>query len=110
MKAFSAITLTDGAGPDLKQRAIAKDFLAGEICPSAVITDSTAIRVVITALSFVNPTTKAFSPSRIGDALTFAKLAATDLEAFWTALEPLRRQMPESRTVMEMAPLLNRAA
>jgi hypothetical protein len=60
---------TAGGGPNSAQRKLLNDRLDGRQVPVAVMSDSTAIRGVCTALSWFNRAVKAFQPTEFAAAL-----------------------------------------
>lgn len=71
---FRAISLTDGGAPNSAQRKSMNDYLAGRVPLSAVVTQSTVVRGVVTAMSWFNPNIKSFSPEELDAALVHLKV------------------------------------
>lgn len=65
---------TEGGGPTSTQRKILNDLLAGRHVPVAVMSGSTAVRGVVTALSWFNRKIKAFPPEGLADALSYLEI------------------------------------
>lgn len=63
------MVVTPGPGPNAKQRERVNEFLKTHPMKVAVVTDSTLVRGITTALSWFNSETKAFTNARMGDAL-----------------------------------------
>src|SRR5262245_41085403 len=66
------LAVTRGGGPDAKQRKMAQEVLANR--PKmrvSIVTDSTLVRGIVTALSWFNPDAKAFSQKDLRDALKY---------------------------------------
>jgi hypothetical protein len=65
------LVFSDGGGPDAVQRDQLKQFYKkyGAGVRSSIISDSTLVRGVVTALSWLNPVMKAFSPKDLRAAL-----------------------------------------
>src|SRR5678809_606473 len=61
----SGIAITDGGGPNAVQRGKVNDLLGGRQVRSAVVSDSRLIRGIVTALTWFNRETAAFSPAAI---------------------------------------------
>jgi len=58
----AGVALTDGGTPNALQRHRVNEALSGRRVRSAVVSNSVALRSVITALRWFNPETAAFSP------------------------------------------------
>ena len=68
------LVATKGGGPTSTQRKYLNDLLAGRHVPVAVMSSSTAVRGVVTALSWFNRKIKAFPPEGLADALTYLEI------------------------------------
>jgi hypothetical protein len=100
----SGIAITDGGGPNTPQRGQINDLLAGRQAPSAVISDSRMIRGIVTALSWFNKKTYAFSPNEIMKALTYTGVEGDRGRKVWELILQLNAQIsPSSATVKEAA-------
>jgi hypothetical protein len=96
----SGIAITDGGGPNTVQRGKVNDLLAGRQARSAVVSDSRMIRGVVTALSWFNRLTRAFSPAAIDRGLEFAGVRGERAKAVWKLVVQLDEQIsPRSQTV-----------
>lgn len=92
------------------QRGRVNDVLAGRRAPSAVVTNSLALRGVVTALRWFNPDTAAFAPKNIDAAMRFAKVDGPRTAGVWRMVQALDRQLAvSSRVVAEVAQALRKA-
>lgn len=82
---------TEGGGPTSTQRRYLNDLLAGRSVPVAVMSGSTAIRGMVTALSWFNRKIRAFPPTGLADALAY-------LEIPLSRIELIEREMGKLRT------------
>jgi hypothetical protein len=89
---------TDGAAPNSAQRQALNDQLGGRTIPIAVLSTSTFVRGVATAISWFNPGVKVFPPDKVNDAIRHlgieGPLAVKMAEAFAqlrAELRPLER-------------------
>jgi hypothetical protein len=71
------LIVTPGGGPNASQRGTLNNLLAGRSVPVAVMSDSTRIRGVVTALSWFNRLIRAFPPSGLHDALAYLEIPAS---------------------------------
>jgi hypothetical protein len=98
----SGVAFTDGGTPNALQRQRVNDALCGRRACSAVVSNSIAVRSVITALRWFNPETAAFSGRNVASALRFAGVEGGRVGVFWRFVRDLDRQLtPSSRIVAE---------
>lgn len=103
----AGLAFTDGGAPNSKQRDLMRETLGVRSPRSAVISDSVLVRGVVTALSWFNPNTIAFSPQRARDAFVFAGLEPEHLEDFWRAVcEADATLDPQTKIVREISQML----
>jgi hypothetical protein len=101
------IAFTDGGGPNSAQRDRVRAELRERTPRSAVISRSLIVRGVVTALSWFNPLTAAFSPEQVNDAFEFAGIRASQVVALWDAVLALdQRLTPQSRVIAEIVDLM----
>lgn len=84
------LVVTDGGGPDAKQRAMTNEYLKGVPMVVAVCTDSTFVRGIVTAMSWFNPRIKAFSKAQIQDALEYLGIAPVVARRIITEVTKMR--------------------
>ena len=65
------IVVTEGGRPNLLQRKLLTDVLAGRVVKVAVLSDQTMVRGVVTAISWFNRDIKAFSGNNLMGAMTY---------------------------------------
>jgi len=66
---FRGISFSDGGAPNSAQRKMMNELIKGHSVPSVVITASTVVRGIVTAMSWFNPSMKAYAPDQLDDAL-----------------------------------------
>lgn len=87
------LTVTTGGGPNETQRRYLNELLDGRPVPVAVLTNSTAIRGMITALSLFNRKIAAFPPNGLRDALAFLEIPARRTELIEHTIQELRGKL-----------------
>lgn len=88
------IVFTDGGAPDSLQRKVVNDIAASRPpVPTAVVSGSTMVRSVVTALAWFNPKIKAFSPRQIDEAYRYLGFSPSQVEVFRPRLEKLQAQI-----------------
>jgi hypothetical protein len=92
----AALTVTEGGAPNTVQRAQINDLLAGRTFPAAIVSKSTFVRGIVTALSWFNPATKAFEPGKFTAACEHAGVLGAQRES-------LERHIDEMRTELGLA-------
>jgi hypothetical protein len=65
------LVFSDGGGPNVAQRKVARELLNGRSTPLAIVTGSTLMRGMITSLRWFNPLCRAFPPKEVGEAMRF---------------------------------------
>src|SRR5215831_11606107 len=96
----TGIAFTDGGTPDALQRGRVNELIAGRRPPSAVVSNSIAIRSVITALRWFNPHTAAFSGRNVDAALRFVHVEGQRVAGLWQFVLGLDRQLtPPARII-----------
>ena len=75
MAKLKILAVTDGGGPGTVQRGQLIDFLGGAHPRIAVVSDSIAVRGIVTALSWFTSNTKCFSPSGFTQAYAYLQLS-----------------------------------
>lgn len=86
------LAFTDGGGPDSKQRKLITDLLGGQPRQAAVVSASSVVRGIVTALNWFNPAIKAFSPERVDEAYDYLKLTTAEIEAVNRQVRVMHKQ------------------
>lgn len=84
------LVLTDGGGPTGPQRRYLEEILAGRNVPVAVMSGSSSIRLMVTAMSWVNRDIRCFPRTSLYDALAYLEIPASRAELIHRELEKLR--------------------
>jgi hypothetical protein len=84
-----SIVITDGGAPSAQQRKLLNDVIGGRQPPGVVISPSTFVRGVVTALSWFNPGLKAFAPEDFDKACHYLELSPSEIEEVWLAVDRL---------------------
>lgn len=92
-KTLRSIAFTDGGAPNGAQRKQVNDFLRGQASRGAVVTASTMVRGVVTALSWFNAQMKAFSPSELDAALVHLGVHPDEMERVHREIQALRKKL-----------------
>lgn len=91
------LIFTDGGGPDSSQRKYLNQLLDGRMVPVAVVSSSSAIRSVVTALSWFNRQIKAFSPGALRDAISYLQIPPGRFERIAREVDILRLELVADR-------------
>jgi hypothetical protein len=75
---FRGISFSDGGAPNSAQRKAMHECTKGISVPSVVVTSNAFARGVVTAMSWFNPSIKAFAPEQIDDALRHLKVSDSE--------------------------------
>jgi hypothetical protein len=70
------LIFTDGGAPNSAQRAQVNEYVAGRKLRQSIVTASTMVRGIVTALSWFNPETSAFAPQAWEPALAHLRLTS----------------------------------
>jgi|SRR6185437_10896724 len=84
-----AVAFTDGGAPDSKQRKELNEILNSRPSPGVVVSSSTVVRSVVTALTWFNPLVKAFAPDRTAEAWEYLKLTQFEIDAIRTQVRAI---------------------
>lgn len=84
------LIVTPGGGPSAAQRTRLNALLAGRSVPVAVMSDSTRIRSVVTALSWFNRLIRAFPLTGLHDALAYLEIPASRADLIDREIRRLR--------------------
>lgn len=74
------LIFTDGTVPTAAQRRDLQGRLAGRNVPVAVVSSSTPVRTVVTAMSWFNRRIRAFSPTALREAIAYLGIPVSRLE------------------------------
>lgn len=96
-----SIVFTDGGAPSSKQRKELNEFLSGTAVNGIVVSESLAVRGVVTALSWFNPKIKPFAPDDFQAGLTYLKILPEEREAIREAVDEMRTKLsnPDVRAI-----------
>jgi hypothetical protein len=96
MSRMRTLVFTDGGGPNASQRKLATEALAGKESMTAVVSSSSMVRGVVTALSWFNPKIKAFSPEEAPRAFDYLRIQTPEeIARTWILVERLRAKLGE---------------
>ena len=96
MSRMRTLVFTDGGGPSASQRRLATEALGGKESLTAVVSSSSMVRGVVTALSWFNPKIKSFSPDEAQRAFEYLRIVAPeDIARTWILVERLRAKLGE---------------
>lgn len=94
------LIVTDGGAPSATQRQLTNETLAEfflenpKAVRGAIVTASTFVRGVVTALSWFNPGYTAFSPERMDDALKYLEVPPDRRPDVLALIKSLKAQLP----------------
>jgi hypothetical protein len=72
------LVVTDGAGPDAKQRARLETLLAGKPVRTAVVSDSLKLRFISAGVALFNPGHRAFARAELQEAYAYLGLTPNE--------------------------------
>lgn len=90
------IVLTDGGRPNSTQRKLLTDVLAGRGMKVAVLSASTLVRGVVTAISWFNRDIRSFEPHALGHALEYLGVPTSQDATIQAALTALRGRVAKA--------------
>jgi hypothetical protein len=90
---LKSLVFTDGGAPSGAQRKQVNDMLNGRTSMAAVVTPSTVVRGVVTALSWFNPKIKVFPPDQTEAALTYLGVKSDELPQVRLEIQILRQKL-----------------
>lgn len=95
------LVFSGGGGPNAKQRKEINEFLGGRATPVAIVTSSTIMRGIVTALQWFNPLARAFSPDNVVAAMQFLGTSNSDTNLVWSEAKKLQRSVgaPASKSI-----------
>jgi hypothetical protein len=80
------VVFTDGGGPDAEQRRKLTEIRGWNAVRVAVVTQSLAVRGIVTAFSWFNPRIKAFQPIAVGAAFRYLGLSPDEESKVWATV------------------------
>jgi hypothetical protein len=86
-----ALVVTPGTAPNMGQRKQLNDLTRSKPIPTAVVTESTVGRTIVTLLTFGNPAIKAFDPGRLDEAFAHLDIAPAARPRVRAVVSDLRR-------------------
>jgi hypothetical protein len=89
------LTYTAGGEPTSAQRRRLSVLLDGRAVPVAVVSPSVRVRGTVTALSWLNRKTRAFSPSELPEALAYLEIPPTRGGLIAAELHKLQTELRE---------------
>jgi hypothetical protein len=95
------LVFSAGGGPSAKHRREINEFLGGRVTPVAIVTSSTLMRGVVTALQWFNPLARAFSSDNVASALQFLGTSSSEAITVWTEAKMLQSSVgaPSSKSI-----------
>lgn len=95
------LVFSAGGGPTAKHRKEINEFLGGRVTPVAIVTSSTIMRGVVTALQWFNPLVRAFPPEDVVGALDFLKTSSAEANVVWFEAKKLQSSFgaPASKSI-----------
>jgi hypothetical protein len=89
-----SLVFTDGGAPNTAQRSQLNKALEGKTSTGAVVSPSTMVRGVVTALSWFNPKIRAFAPNEVNDAFAYLDIRdPKDTALIRTGMDELRHKL-----------------
>lgn len=79
------MALTEGGAPNAAQRRLLNEVLQGKSRPTAIVSQSSLVRGVVTALGWFNSRIKVYSPTELDEALRW--LGLSQVEAYMARAE-----------------------
>jgi len=91
------LIVTEGGVPTRTQRRYLSERLARRNVPVAVITGNTAVRSIVTAMSWFNRKIRAFPPSGFRDAIAYLQIPASRTELIEREMAKLKAELEDGR-------------
>lgn len=88
-----SLVLTEGGAPTAAQRKQFNELLDGRNHLTAVVTDRTMVRGIVTAFSWFNPKIKAFPPESMEDALRYLEIRPSEFRTILTEAAKLKQSV-----------------
>ena len=95
------LVFSAGGGPTAKHRKEINEFLGGRATPVAIVTSSTVMRGLVTALQWFNPLARAFSPENVLAAMQFLGTSESEASVLWAEAKKLQSSVgaPASKSI-----------
>jgi hypothetical protein len=90
------LIVTDGGGPNAKQRSEFAKAVERRKTRTAIITGSAIARSILTAMQWFIPTIRGFAPGDIYSAFAYLEIAPADYEQFVAVIGELRSELAAS--------------
>jgi hypothetical protein len=90
------LIVTDGGGPNAKQRSEFAKAVERRKTRTAIITGSAIARSILTAMQWFTPTIRGFAPGDIDAAFAYLEIAPADYERFVAVIGELRTELAAS--------------
>lgn len=87
------LVFTRGGAPTPAQRKAMNEALQGTSFTTAIVTDVTLVRGVVTALSWFNSSIKAFSTAQVEDAFRYLQIPTTQYDLFRREVRRLEAEL-----------------
>jgi metallophosphoesterase superfamily enzyme len=87
------LVITDGAAPTRAQRRRLERLVTGHEVPVAVLSESTAVRVMVSAFAKLNRRLRAFAPADLAEALAFLEVPSSRVALIEREINCLRRSL-----------------
>ncbi len=87
------LVFTDGGGPSAAQRKRVNEYLQGRASRASVITTSTMVRGVVTALGWFNSQIKTYAPKDLEAALKHLDMSVDEAPRLRPEIQRLRREL-----------------
>lgn len=81
------VVFTDGGGPNAEQRRMLTEIKGWNIVRVSVVSQSLAVRGIVTAFSWFNPKIKAFLPIAVGAAFRHLGLSPDEESRVWSTVK-----------------------
>jgi hypothetical protein len=93
------LIVSDGGGPNAKQRNEFAKAVEGRTTRTAIITGSAIARSILTAMQWFSPSIRGFAPGDIDAAFAYLEIAPVDHERFVAVIGELRSELAAQRPV-----------
>jgi hypothetical protein len=87
------LVFTDGGAPNARQRKGLNDVLGKRVFLRAVVTNSSAVRKIVTAIGWFSAGVKSFAPGEMDAAIAHLGWTTADLASMRQALAAMRREL-----------------
>jgi hypothetical protein len=100
------IVFTDGGGPNSAQRKAISDFLKGRKTPVCLVSSSSIVRGITTALSWFNPLVNSVAPEKVSEAFRYLGIQSTEQDRAWNEIVKLKTTLgdPSLKSILNQRP------